>query len=176
MVEVGMAKNGGKGQEVRKLKLHPSYQHRFLSVATPGPDKSCHRIQAWVTSVSCYVVSNSLQPHELQHTSLPCPSLSPGVCSKFISIDSVMLSNHLILCLPLLLLPSIFPSIKVFSSEKTWGGQSTEASASVLPMNIQGWFLLGLTGLISLQSKGLSRVFSSTTIRKYQFFVTQPSI
>ena len=112
-----MAKNGGKGQEVRKLKLHPSYQHRFLSVATPGPDKSCHRIQAWVTSVSCYVVSNSLQPHELQHTSLPCPSLSPGVCSKFISIDSVMLSNHLILCHTLLFLPSIFPSIRVLFNE-----------------------------------------------------------
>ena len=62
-------------------------------------------------------MSDSLQPHELQHTRLPCPSLSPGVCSKFISIESVMLSNHLILCHTLLFLPSIFPGIRVFSSE-----------------------------------------------------------
>ena len=109
----------------------------------------------------------------------PLSSLSPSLL-KLMSIELVMLSNHLILCLPLLLLPSIFPSINVFSSEKTWGGQSIEASASasasVLPMKIQGWFLLGLTGLISLQSKGLSRVFSSTTVRKHQFFVTQSSM
>ena len=62
-------------------------------------------------------MSDSLQPHELQHTRLPCPSLSPGVCSKSISIESVMLSNHLILCHTLLFLPSIFPSIRVLSNE-----------------------------------------------------------
>ena len=77
---------------------------------------------------------------------------------KFMTIESVMPSNHLILCCPLLLLPSIFPRIKVFSTESALfasGGQSTGASASAssLPMNIQGWFPLGLTGLISLQSK-----------------------
>ena len=76
---------------------------------------------------------------------------------KFMSIKSVMPSNHLILCRPLLLLPSVFPSIRVFSSESvfTWGGQSigVSASALVLPMNIQDWFSLGWTGLISLQSK-----------------------
>ena len=83
---------------------------------------------------------------------------------KLMSFESVMRSNHLILCHPLLLLPSIFCSIRVFSNELlfTSGGQSngTSASESVLPMNIQGLFPLGLTGLISLQSKGLSRVFS----------------
>ena len=68
-------------------------------------------------SYCCSVVSNSLQPHELHHTSLPRPSLSPRVYSNSVSIDWVMLSNHLILCRPLLLLPSIFPSIRVFSSE-----------------------------------------------------------
>ena len=78
---------------------------------------------------------------------------------KLMSIESVMPSNHLILCRPLLLLPSILPSIRVFSSEKDLFvsvGQSIGASppASVLPMNIQGWFLLRLTGLVSLQSKG----------------------
>ena len=91
---------------------------------------------------------------------------------KLMSIESVMLP-HLILCLTLLLLSSIFPSIRVFSISQSFasGGQTTgaSASASVLPMNIQGWFPLGLTGLISLQSKGLSRVFSSTTILKHQF-------
>ena len=96
------------------------------------------------------------------------------------SIELVMLSNHLILCHPLLLLPSICPSIRVFSNELAFRirGQSIGAStlASVLPMNIQGWFLLGLTGLISLLSKGLSRVFSSTTIQRYQFFSTEPSL
>ena len=92
------------------------------------------------------------------------------------SIESVMLSNRVILCCPLLLLPSLFPSIRVFSKVLTLrisiGAQSIGASASVFPMNIQGCLLLGLTGLISLQSKGLSRVFSSTTIQKHQFFGT----
>ena len=70
-------------------------------------------------SVQCSrsVTSDSLWPHGLQHTRLPCPPLSSGVCSKFMSIESVMLSNHFILCCPLLLLPSIFPSITVFSNE-----------------------------------------------------------
>ena len=88
---------------------------------------------------------------------------------RFMS-ESVMLSNHLILFPTLLLLPSIFPRVKVFSNEP--GGQSigASASASVLPMSIQSWFPLGLTGLISFLSKGLSRVFSSTTIWKHQIF------
>ena len=81
---------------------------------------------------------------------------------KFMSIESVMSSNHLILCHPLLLLPSVFPSIRVFSNESAlcirWPKDGVSASASALPMNIQGWFPLGLTGLISLLSRGLSRV------------------
>ena len=88
--------------------------------------------------------------------------------SLLMSIESVMLFNHLVFCCPLLLLPSIFLSIRVFSSESAlcirWPKYS--ASASVLPVNIQGWFPLGLTGLISFQSRGLSRVFSSTTVQK----------
>ena len=93
---------------------------------------------------------------------------------KFMSIDWVILSNHLILCGPLLL-PSIFSSIRVSSMSQLFapGGQSIGASESVLPMNIQGWFPLGLTGLTSLQSKGLSSVFSNTTIQKNQFFGVQ---
>ena len=101
---------------------------------------------------------------------------------KFISIKSVMPSNHLILCYPLLLLPSIFPIIRSFTLSRlfTSSGQSIGASASttVLPINIQGWFPVGLTGLISLQSKRLSRVFSNTTVQKHQFsafFIVQLS-
>ena len=85
-----------------------------------------------------------------------------------------------ILCCPLLVLPSIFPRIRVFSSESALciSGQSigASASASVLPMNIQCWFLLRLTGLISLMFKGLSRVFSNTTIQKHKFLGAQPSL
>ena len=111
-------------------------------------------------------------PHGLQHARLFCPPLSPRVL-RFISIELVMLSNHHIPCHSLLLLPSIFPSIRVFPMNWLFasGAQSMGASASVLPMNIQGWFPLGLSGLISLQSRGISRVFSRTTIWKYQFFV-----
>ena len=95
-------------------------------------------------------------------------------------IESMMPSNHLILCHPLLLLPSIFHSIRVFSNESALctSGQSIEAAAlaSVLTVNIQGWLPLGLAGWISLQYKGLSRIFSNTTDRKHQLFGTQPSL
>ena len=91
-----------------------------------------------------------------------------------------MPSNHLILCHFLLVLHSIFPASGSFPGSQffTSGAQSigVSASASVLPMNIQGWFLLGLTGLISLLSKGLSRVFSGPTVWKHQFFGAQPSL
>ena len=97
---------------------------------------------------------------------------------RFMSIELVMLSNNLIFCCFLLLFHSIFPSIRVFSNVSalcnTWPNIGTSASASVLPMNIQGWFPSGLTGLISLESKGLSRAFSRTEIQKHQFFSIQP--
>ena len=97
---------------------------------------------------------------------------------KFMSNELVIPSNHLILCCPLLLLPSIFPSIRVISNEsalcirwpKYWSFSMSPSS------NIQGWFHLGLTGLIFLQSKGLSRVFSNTTVQKPEFVDTQPSL
>ena len=124
-------------------------------------------------------MSNSLQPHIWQHTRLPCPSLSPSLL-KLMSIESVMPSNHLILCHPLLLLLSVFPSIRVFSNESVLciRCQSIGALAPVLPVNIQGWFPLGLTGWIFLQSKGLSRVFSSSKASILQhstFFIVQLS-
>ena len=119
------------------------------------------------------VVSDSMWPHGLQHTRLPCPSLSQELL-KPMSTVWMMPSSHLVLCHPLLLLPSVFPSIRVFSMSQlfTSGGQSfgASASASVFLINIQGWFPLELTGLISLLSKKLSKVFCSTTIRKPQFF------
>ena len=107
---------------------------------------------------------------------------------KLMSIESVMPSSHFILCCPLLLLPSIFPSIRVFSNEsvlhirwpKYWSFSfsicPSDAYSGVLLMHIQDWFPLELTGLISLQSKGLSRVFSNTTVQKNQSFGAQPSL
>ena len=96
---------------------------------------------------------------------------------KLMSIELVMPSNHLILCHPLLLPPLIFLSIRVFSN-KSSGGQNigVSALASVLPMNVQDWSPLGWTGWISLQSKGLSRVFSNTTVQKHLFFGAQLSL
>ena len=127
---------------------------------------------------SCEVVSNSLWPYGLQHTSLLSFTFSWSLL-KLMSFASVITSNHLILCRPLLLLPSIFPTTRVFPKSQLFAssGQSigASASASVLPMTSQGWFPLGLTGLI-LQSKELSRVFSSTTVQKHQFFGAQPSL
>ena len=98
---------------------------------------------------------------------------------KPISLESVILSNHLILCVPFSSCPQSFPTSESFPVSQFFasGGQSigVSASTSVLPMNIQGWFPLGLTGLTSMQSKGLSRVFSNTTVQKHQFFGAQLS-
>ena len=129
---------------------------------------------------SCSVVSNSLQPHGLQHTRLPCPSPTPEACSNSCPLSQwchPAISSSVIpfsSCFQSFPASGSFPMSLLFAS----GGQSIGASASAsgLPMNIQGWFPLGLTGLVSLQSKGLSRVFSSTTVRKHQFFGTQPSL
>ena len=125
------------------------------------------------------VVSNSLRPHGLQHIRLPCPSPTPGVhsnscpfsqrCHPTIS-SSVVPFSHL----------QSFPSSGSFQMNQffTSGGQTirVSASASVLPMNIQDCFPLGWTGWISLQSKGLSRVFTNTTVQKHQFFSAQLSL
>ena len=121
---------------------------------------------------------HSLRPHGLQHTRLLCPSLTPGVCSNSLmsieSVDAIQPSHLLSPSSP----PAInlshesFPMNQLFES----GGQRIRALALVLPVNIQVLFPLGLTGLISLLSRGLSRVFSSTTILKHQFFSAQPSL
>ena len=112
---------------------------------------------------SCSVISHSLPPHGQQHTRLPCPSPSPGVCSNSCPLSqwyNPTISSSVAPFSSCLRSFSLFPMSQFFTS----GIQSigVSASASVLPMNIQCWFLLGLTGLISLLSEGLSRVFSST--------------
>ena len=103
-----------------------------------------------------------------------------GSLLKLVSIMSVMPSSRLILCLPFSSCPQSFPASGSFPVSQffTSGGQSTgvSASASVLPMNTQDWYPLGWTGWISLQSKGLARVFSSTTVQKHQFFSAQLSL
>ena len=126
------------------------------------------------------VMSNSLWPHGLQHTRLLCPSptsrscsnscLSSQWCHPITSSSVVPFSS----CLQSFPASGSFPMSQFFPS----GGQSigASASASVLPMNIHDWFPLGLTGWISLQSKGLSRVFSNTTVQKHQFFSAQLSL
>ena len=135
----------------------------------------CNKVQ-----FSCSVVFNSLWPHGVQHSRLPCPSPSPGVCSNSCPLNrwchptissSVVSFSYSLQSFPG---SGSFPMSQFFTS----GSQSigASASASVLPMNIQDWFPLGWTGWISLQSKGLSRVFSNTTVQKHQFFGTQLSL
>ena len=126
------------------------------------------------SSVSRSVMSNSLEPCEPQHTRPPCPSPIPRAhpnswtwswwCHPAISSSVVPFSS----CPQYLPASESFPKSQLFA----WGGQSigVSASASVLPMNTQDWSPLGCTGWISLQSKGLSRAFSSTTVQKHQFF------
>ena len=109
----------------------------------------------------------------------PSPSPSPESLLKLMSIESVIPSNHLLLCRPLLLLSSVSQHQGLFlwvSSPQVAKVLELQLQPSVLPMNVQGWFPLEVTGLISLQSKGLSRVFSNITVWKHQFFGAQPSL
>ena len=131
-----------------------------------------------VIQFSCSVVSDSLRPHESQHARPPCPSPSPGVhwnsspssrwCHPAISYSVIPFSSS----------PQSLPASESFPMSQlfTWGGQSTGVSALALflPKKSQGWSPSEWTGWISLQSKGLSRVFSSITAQKHQFFDTQP--
>ena len=121
----------------------------------------------------------TLWSHELKWTRLLCPSLSPWVCSKSCPL-SRWCHPTISLCCPILLLPSIFPSIRVFSNELALCKRQLmywSFSFSTSPSNeYSGLFPLGLTGLMSLQFKGLSRVFSSTTVPKCQSFGAQPSL
>ena len=160
------------------LRLH-DIDFSFLSAVLFS--STCSLTFYWFRSVqfSLSVVSNSLQPHELQHARPPCPSPTPGVHSDSrpssqwwypaISSSFIRFSS----CPKSLPASESFPMSQPF----TWGGQSTRVSAlaSFLPKESQGWSPSEWTGWISLQSKGLSRVFSNTTVQKHQFFSTQPS-
>ena len=157
--------------------------YSFMSaqvVQSESPDPvltKYHILHAISVQFSRSVVSNSLQPHEPQHTRSPCPSPTPRVhpnpcplcqwCLPTISSSVVPFSS----CPQSFPASGSFPMIQLFSS----GDQSigVSASTSVLPMNNQDWFPLGWTGLTSLQSKGLSRVFSNTTVQKHQIFGAQ---
>ena len=135
----------------------------------------------WTGIVVCFSVTNfqsdNLLPPALQHTRHPCLSLPPGICSNSLSqwchptISSPIIPVSS--CLQSFPASGSFPMSQFFPS----GGQriGVSASSSVLPMNTQGWSPLGWTGWISLQSKGLSRVFCNTTVQKHQFFSAQPS-
>ena len=120
---------------------------------------------------------DSLQPHQWQHARLPCP-LSPGVCSNSCLWSQWCHSTMSSSVTPFFSCPQHFPALESFPMSQlfTWDGQSIGASvsASVLPVNDQGWFPLGLINLSSLLSKGLSSVFPSTTIWKLQYFSSQP--
>ena len=121
------------------------------------------------------VVSDSLRPHMPQHARLPCPLPTTGACSNSCPWVSPIISSSLI---PFSSCHQSFPASGSYPVSQFFisGGQSTRVSASVLPINIQDWFPLGLTGLVSLQPKGFSRVFSNTTVWKYQFFSAQLSL
>ena len=129
---------------------------------------------------SCSVTSNSLQPHGLQHTRPPCPSPTPGVPQTHVHWfgDAIQPSHPLSFPSPPTFDLSQHQSLFQWVNSLAWGGQSigVSASESVLPMNTQDWSPLGWTGWISLQSKGLSRVFSNTTVQKHQFFSAQLSL
>ena len=122
-------------------------------------------------------MSESLRSHELQHARLSCSSPSPGVCSNSCPVSRWCYTTISSSVAPFSSCPHTFTAWRSFlvSQLFTAGSQSIGALASNLPINIQGWFPLGLTGLISLPSKGLSRVFSNTTIQKNEFFGAQLS-
>ena len=126
------------------------------------------------------VMYHSLPPNGLQHTRLPCPSATPRVYSNSCPLSQWCHPTISSCVIPFTSCLQSFPASGSFSKSQffTSGGQSIGAlaSASVLPMNIQDWFPLGLTSWISLQSKGLLRVSSNTTVQKHQFFSVQLSL
>ena len=166
--------------QVKKQQLEPDMKQQIGSKLEKEEVKAvyCHPASVQFSSVT--QLCPTLPPHGLQHTRPPCPSPTLGACSNWCPSSQWC---H----------PTISSSVFPFSSGFQFfpasgslqinqffapGGQSIEVSAStsVLPMNIQDWFPLGWAGWISLQSMGLSRVFSNTTVQKHQFFVTQLSL
>ena len=155
---------------------------RFLSfpllLSTTSPCGQC-TMRLGSVHFSHSVVYDSLLPHEPQHTRPPCPSLTPRVHSNPCPLSQWCHPTISFSVIPFSSFPQSFPASGSFQMNQLFAsdGQSivVSASTSVLPMNSQDWSPLGWTGWISLQSKGLSRVFSNTTVQKHQFFGVQPS-
>ena len=152
----------------------------YQEVLPHSPINNIHSLFSHSVQFSCSVVSNSLWPHGLQHARLPCPSPTLGACSNSCPLSQWCHSTVSFSVVPFSSCLQFFPASRSSPMSQFFaiGGQNigVSASASVLPMNIQDWFPLGWTGWISLQSKGLSRVFSNTTVQKHQFFGAQLSL
>ena len=156
------------------MKTLRSYSQQLLNI----PDSTVnygyhvvHDISSLSVQFSCSVMSDSLPPHGLQHARLPCPSPAPRSCSNSCPLSQWCHPATSSSVVPFSFYLQPFPASGSFQKSQffTSGGQSigVSASASVLPVNIQDWFPLGLSGLTFLQSKGLSRVFSNTTVQKH---------
>ena len=185
---------------VKAVYCHPAYLTYMLSTSYKMPGWMTHKLESrfpreyqhdlvteqqkkWLSCNSyylCFLLCLTLWPHGLQHTRLPCPSPSPGACSNSCPTESMMPSNHLTLCCSLLLLPSIFSSIRVFSKEsvlcirwpKYWS-----FNFSISPSNeYSGWISFRINLLDHFAIQGLPRVVSNTTAQKHQFFSTKPSL
>ena len=157
---------------MRWMKLEPIVQSEIRQ-------KEKHHYSINSVQFSRSVVSDSLQPHQSQHARPPCPSPTPGVHSNLHSSSRWCQPTISSSVIPFSSCPQSCPALVSFPMSQlfTWGGQSigVSALASVLPMNTQDWSPLEWTGWISLQSKGLSRVFSNTAVQKHQFFGAQLS-
>ena len=178
-----VARPSSRGSSQARDRTHISYvsfigRQVLLPLAPPGKPCISHRGSQYQYLFNHLVVSDSLWPHGLQHSRPPCPSPSPRACSNSCSLSQWCHPAILNSVMPFSSCLQSFPASA--SLLMSWlfasGGQSIGASELVPPMNIQDRFPLGLTGWIFLQSKGLSRVFSNTTVQKHQFFGTQSSL
>ena len=169
----------------KKKKKAQTWKTGPLQIIAPPSSQSLsssflHSLQFSSVQFSHSVMSNSLRPHEPEHTRLPCTSPTPGVYPNSCPLIwwcHLTISSSVI---PFSSCPQSFPTSGSFQVSQLSAscGQNTgvSSSTSVLPMNTQGWSPLGWAGWISLQSKGLSRVFSNTTVQKHQFFGAQLSL
>ena len=156
---------GRKGRSIPRM-----YLLQWGQVSAPSKMEEVQR--SHFSHFSRSVVTDSLRLHEPQHARSPCPSPTPEVYPNPCPLSQRCHPNISSSVIPFSSCLQSFPASGSFQMSQffTSGGQSIGASGSFLPMNIQDWFPLGLTGLISLQSKGLSRVFCNTTVQKHQFF------
>ena len=170
----GVAKSRTRLSDFTSLQLSGASILCFLTL-------SLLRVHRWVSiQFSCSGVSNSLWPHGLQHARLPCPSPTSRVCSNSCPSSQWCPATISSSVDPFSSRLQSFPASGFFQMSQlfaSWGQSiGVSASAFILPMSIQDRFPLGLAGLISLQSKGLSRVFSNTTVQNHQFFGSQLSL